>query len=94
MVAVEHLRDEKIIVTVAIYVRKINRHGRHALVAQCRPRNGAKPPAVVIDPDAVRPVKEIVAHVNIRQTVAVDIAEHYAQAPVGGRRCERFAVFV
>ena len=86
MIAVQHLRDKEIIVTVAIYVREINRHGGQALVAHRRPWNGAKPPGAVVDPDAVGPVKEIVAHVNVRQAVAVDVAEHHAQAPVGRRR--------
>jgi hypothetical protein len=47
-----------------------------------------------VEPDAVFPVHEVVAHVEVGPPVAIQVAEHHAQAPVGGGRLQFATVLV
>src|SRR5438128_8148490 len=53
----------------------------------------AKVAMAIVYPAAVRR-EGIVAHVNIREPVAIDIAEHYRQPLVPRRSGQRFAILV
>ena len=94
MVAIEHLRNEEIVVAIAVEVGKINRHRGEAHVAQGQAGKGAEPARAFVDPNAVGPVIIIVAHVDVRQPVAVDVAKHRRQPPIARRLGQRLAVLV
>ena len=89
MAGVQHVDHEKIIEPVAIDVRKIDPHGEHAGFPQCQRRRLAKPALPHIEPEPVEAV-EIIANINVRLTVTVDIPKHHRQAPLeqrAGHRC-------
>ena len=90
----EHLGDEEVVEAVAVDVRGVDRHRRQTVMAEGGPRRGLEALAALVQPDAVRPIDEVVADVEVRQSVAVQVAEHRGQAPI--RRCflQRVAVLV
>ena len=94
VVAVEHLDDDQIVGSVAVDVGKIDCHGRGAHVAERQSVNRAEALSVLVDPDTVGGKKEVVANVNVRQPVAINVAEHDGQPPIQGRRRERLAFLV
>ena len=76
VIAAHHIDDENVIKSVAINVRHIHAHGEDALLAHRQTGQGAKFSAALVEPDAVRRIK-VVAHVNVRQPVLVQIANHH-----------------
>ena len=72
----QHVRDTKIHLAVPIHVGKINPHRKHAGMAQGRQGTGPKMTLPVVEPQPVgRP--KVIAHVNIRRAVTVQIAERF-----------------
>ena len=87
----KHVSDKKIVMSIPVYIGKIYRHGGHAKVPYDFGAGLLKPPTALIDPELVDGVKKIVANINIRKIVAIDIAHDDAQPPIHGRLCNRFA---
>ena len=82
----QHFGHKKIVVSIAIDVREVDRHRRQTHVAQSGSRNGSKSPAFFVDPDPIRPMVKIVTDVDIGEMVSIDISKHNREAPIGGRR--------
>jgi hypothetical protein len=93
MVRAQHVDHEKINIPVAIDVRKIDAHGKSARVPDGQVRSGAKVSATIVDPDAIRR-KKVVAHINIRRAVAVDVTKHRRQAKIIRRQYKRPSLFI
>ena len=93
MVAAEHIDDEEVNVAVAIDVREIDPHRKGARVAQCKTRQSAEFPPAVIDPDAVRR-EQVVADINVRRTVAVEVVKLRRETPVPRRVGQRHPIFI
>src|SRR2546422_8652780 len=93
MIAAQHIQHEKIIEAIAVDVGKVNPHGIPAGLAQSQPSYGPKFSRTLIDPDPVRRIK-IVADINVRLAVAVDVPEHHRETPIIWRLGQGFSVFV
>ena len=79
----EHLGDEEIVVAVTVDVGRVHGHRRQGLVAQGEV-GGRLESLATVEPQPVGPVDEIIAHVQVRLMVAVEVAEHHRQTPVPG----------
>ncbi len=75
MLPAQHIEDEKIVVAVPINVGKIDPHGEVARGPQRQMAQRAKVAMTIVHPTAIRR-EGIVAHINIREPAAIDIAEH------------------
>ena len=93
MIAAEHFGDKNVIVTVPVDIREVNRHGGIAGLAQRRRRERPEDAFALVDPKPVRR-EIIIADIEIRQSVAVHIAKHCAQAPVTRRAGQRSSIFI
>ena len=81
MSSIQHIRDEEIVVTVAIQVADIDGHREGWGGAQGHGVERSKVTRAVIDPDSIGAL-EIVADVKVRTAVAIEIAEQSGLAPV------------
>ena len=88
-----HIGDKKIVVSVAVDVGEVHRHREVAAMAQCQLVDELEFAVALIDPKPVRRLK-IVANINVRPAVLVDIADHHRQAQIPKRLPDRLAVFV
>ncbi len=88
MAPAQHIHHKKVVEAVAIDVREIDAHRGKAHLSNRQRRHGVESPLSIIDPEAIRRL-EIVAHVNVRRSVAVDIAEHDREPPVKRRLRQR-----
>ena len=79
--AAQHVYRENIIEAVTIDVRDIDGHGGKTGLPYGRRGRGAKVAVTIVDPKTIRR-GEVVARVNIRRSIAVEIAHHHAQAPI------------
>src|SRR5207249_6899998 len=93
VLAARHVRHQKIVVSVAIDVCNISSHGEIAGGTQRRMVLGAKMPVTIVDPTAIRR-KRIVANVNVRITIAVEVAKQHRQSLIPRSLRERLSVFV
>ncbi len=89
----EHVAHEDVVEAIAINVREIDAHRELAGRANPLIRERSKAARSIIDPDAIRGL-EVVAHVNVRRAVAVDVAENDGKAHVVRLALERLAVDV
>ena len=89
----QHVADQNVDVAIAIHVGKVDRHRRVAGVADREARHGAEGPRAVVQPEHVG-ILEVVAHVQIRRAVPIDVGELGGQAEVLRRGGERLAVLV
>ena len=71
-----HVSDEKVVVPVAVDVGEVHRHREVAAVAQRHLADEPEFAIAQIDPKPVRRL-EVVANVNVRPAVLVDIADHH-----------------
>ena len=83
----EHVEHQHVVVAVEVDVGKVDAHRRATRVAHGQPRHRPKPTAPVVYPKPVG-VAEVVAYIQVRREVAVDIAERHGKSPVarGGKR--------
>ena len=77
MLRTEHVHHEKIVPSVPVDVGKINAHRREARLAQRQAGQRAEMAAPVVQPYPVGGT-EIIADVNIRCPVTVEVAKHDA----------------
>ena len=89
----QHIRDKNFIEPVAVQIRDIDRHGEGAGVPQGQPGDGAKTAMAVVDPDSIRRMK-IIADIQIRRVIVVEIPEHRCQSPIVRRLGDRLAFLV
>src|SRR5438128_12192567 len=80
--------------TIPIDIREVHRHGGHAQIPQCQPRNGAETFAIFVEPDFVWRVKKIVAHVKVRGSIAVEVTKRDGRAPVQRPGGQTLAILV
>ena len=73
---VEHIEHNKVVVSVAVDICKINAHGKGRDVSQRQPVNRAKAPSAIVDPNAIG-CKKIITDVNVREPVAVHVPKHH-----------------
>ena len=73
--AAEHVADKEVIPPISIDICKIDAHRVMAGAANCQLRRRPEMSVAIIDPDAVGSLK-IVADINVRSAVAIQIAEH------------------
>ena len=88
-----HVSDEKVVVPVAVDVGEVHRHREVAAVAQRHLADEPEFSAALIDPKPIRRLK-VVADINVRPTVEVDVANHHRQAKIPKRLADRLAVLV
>jgi len=88
VVAAHHLGRDKIQEPVAVDIGEIDTHRGEALLAHRQARQGAEAPGAVVDPDPVNRL-EIVADVDVRRAVAVQIPHLRRQTEVQRRRSGR-----
>ena len=81
----QHVQHQHIVVAVAVEVGEVDAHRGTARVADGQPGHRAKPAAPVVDPEPVG-VGKIVADVQVRREIPVDIAKSHGQTPVTGGR--------
>src|SRR5439155_18385098 len=93
MLPAKHVEDKEIVETVAIEIGEVDPHGKPRGLAESKPRYRAEFARALVDPDSIGG-KEIVAHINVGQAVAVDVPEHCRETPIVRRLRQRFAVFV
>src|SRR5262249_37981932 len=84
VLAAAHLDHKKVQMPVAIQIGKVHSHGSVALLAHCQLRKQPKPAATVVDPDAVHGLK-IVADIDVRKPVLVDVPDLHAQSEIPRR---------
>lgn len=84
VVAAGHFDDQEIEMTIAVEVTEIHAHGRKGKFAKGVEGGFAKATAAIVDPEAIGHL-EIVADVEIRGAVAVDVAHLGAEAVIKGR---------
>ena len=77
----QHVHHEEVVVTVPIDVGKIHAHGRAAGVAQFHRVQLPELTPTLIDPDAIGR-RVVIADIQIRGSIAIDIAEHHRQTPI------------
>ena len=89
-VPAQHVQHQKIQVPVPVDVREIHAHRVFAGVAQGQPGQRPKHPLAIVDPDPVRrPI--VIAHIEVGETVAVNVAKCRAQSPVQRLRRQRLS---
>ena len=93
VVPAEHIQHQEIIVPIPINVGKIHAHGKQAALALRQSRQGPKLHPALVQPDPVLLI-EVVADVNIRQTVLIDVPNHHRQTPVIQWRRQRLPFFI
>ena len=93
VVATEHVQDKEFVESIAVEVGEINPHRKHAGLSQRQFGNRAKPAFAVVDPDAVFGGK-IVADINVRRAVAIEVAKHHRQSPVVRRFRQSLSFFI
>src|SRR5947207_6382222 len=92
-ISTPHVHDDEVQAVIAIEVGEIYSHRTAARAAQSQLVDGPKISLALIDPDPVRR-PEIVADVNVRGAVSVQIAKRNGQRPVKWRLGKPPAVFV
>ena len=78
IIATQHVAHKKIEVAVEINIRSVHSHRTEALMPQCLHRREREASMPVVPPEPIRRV-EIVADINVRRTVTVEIADLYGQ---------------
>ena len=91
--AAKHVQHDEFVPAVPIQVRKVDPHRKHARPAQRQPVHGAKLSFAIVDPDTIFAGK-IVAEINVRRAVVVDVAKHHRQSPVVRRFLQRLSLFI
>ena len=81
VLAAHHLDHEKIQPSVAIDVSKINSHRGETLLAHREFGEQTEAASSIVDPDAIHRL-EIVAHVDVGETVLVDVTHLHPQSEV------------
>ena len=82
-IAAEHVEHEEVGIAVAVVIGDVHAHGTGAGGAEGESLDGAEASAALVDPEAVGgPV--VVADVDVRQQIIVEVAEGGGQAPVAG----------
>ena len=89
----QHVADQNVYVAVAIHVGEIDRHRRVTGVADREARHGAEGPRAVVQPEHVG-ILEVVAHVQIRRAVPIDVGELGGQGEVLRSGSQRLSVLV
>src|SRR3954468_13201463 len=79
--------------TVAVYISEIDPHRKSAGAADAGPGDGAKAAAPIIKPDTVRR-KQIVAHIEIRRSISIDIIKNGSESPIHGWIEQWLSIFV
>ena len=92
MLAAQHLDNEKIEVPIAVDIREIHAHGSKGLLAHRQPGQQTEMTGAIVKPEAIHGL-EIIAHVNVGETVLVNVAHLHTQSEVPRRR-HWFAVFI
>ena len=85
LIPAQHVHHEQVHESVAVDIGRVHGHRAEALVAEQGARCRLKTSPCAVEPDTVLPVHEIVAHVEIRPSVTIQVAEQGAQPPVGWR---------
>src|SRR6266704_7190086 len=93
MLPAEHIPYKQIIEPIAIDVGDVYRHRRKRYLPHRQRGKRPKPPVPVVDPDSVAS-HEVVAHVQVRLAVVVEVAEHRAQSPIQRRLAQGLALFI
>ena len=77
----QHVHHEEVVVAIPIDVGEIDAHGRAAGVAQFQGLQFPELTPTLIDPDAIGR-RVVIADIQIRGAIAIDIAEHHRQTPI------------
>ena len=94
LLTAEHFDHQEIVNAIAVDVGRVHGHGRHRHFTPGERRDCAKSSLTIIQPKPVSRTKVIVADINIRRPIAVEIAEHHGQSPLLWRGTEGFARFI
>ena len=87
-VAVQHIHDNEIVQAVTVDIGEIDPHGKHAGFSE-RQRGGlAKAALANVEPKTIFAVK-IIANIQVRTPVTVDVPEHHGQPPLEQRPLQR-----
>ena len=89
----QHVSNKKLIVPVAVEIGEVHPHGEQAGLAQRQSRHAPEMAATVVEPDAIFGLK-IVADVNIRSAVFVQVTEYDRKAPIIGWCFDRPAFLI
>src|SRR5690348_1477838 len=84
MRAAHHVSDDEVIQAVAIEVGEIDRHREMRRAPQRLPRNRAEFTVTVAEPPAIR-ILEVVADINVRLAVAIDVANNRGETQLPRR---------
>ena len=93
MIRALHIGNEKVIVTIAIDVSEVHRHRKVAAMPDRLFVNQLKPAITLVYPEPIRRL-EIVAVVNIRQAVLIDVPNHYGQTEIPKLLLQRLPIFI
>src|SRR5436309_2502056 len=91
MMTAEHVAHKKIVQPIAVNIGEIDSHRIMTGAANGKLRQSAEVAMPVIDPDSIRGLK-IVAHIDVRKAVAIEVVEHDREAQIPRRAFERFAL--
>ena len=90
----QHVCHVDVIEAVPVDVSDVHAHGRKADITKCATRRRSKAFAFLVEPDTVRPIDKIIAHIKVRQPVAVEVTKHHGETPIRRRAGKGSAIFV
>ena len=84
VIPAEHINHEDIVEAITVDVGKVHAHGGKAELTKAQGRGGAEMAMAVIEPDTIGSL-EIIADVNIRGAIAIQIAKGDGESPIERR---------
>ena len=97
VIPTQHVQHQKIAPAIPVYIRGIGAHGKRGRMAQGARRSGAKPQGSpgrrFVEPKAVRRL-EIVAQIQVRPTIIVEVTKKHTESPIVRRRNQGLSRFV
>ena len=78
----EHVRDKVVVVAIQINIGTVNRHRRHAVIANNLMIGKFKGAVPLVNPEFIHGIKVIIANVDIGELVIVEITHGNTEPPI------------